>query len=102
MGSGGVPMSYHKYGISDDLVYRVKKKMKNPATKERMKRLLEGVTKYDLQNRATVRRLLDQASAILHEPLTGQQKENIVSFVIAQKIDPQNTLHLLRLWSMFR
>jgi uncharacterized protein YpuA (DUF1002 family) len=102
MGSGGVPMHYHQYGISDELVHRIKEKMKNPAVKDRMKRLLEGVTKADLQSRGKVRRLVDQAAAILREPLTERQKENIVQFVLALKIDPQNTFHLLRLWSMFR
>ncbi|REJ16600.1 MAG: serine/threonine protein kinase, partial [Paenibacillaceae bacterium] len=29
-------------------------------------------------------------------------EERIIAFVIAQRIDPNNTLHLLRLWSMFR
>lgn len=95
-------MNYQKYGISDELVYRIKQKMKNPVLKDRMKRLLEGVTKYDLQDQAKVRHLVNQACAILHESLTRQQKEAIVHFVIMQKIDPQNTFHLIRLWNMFR
>lgn len=95
-------MHYHQYGISDELVHRIRQKMKNPPVKERMKRLLEGVAKADLQDRGKVRRLVDQAAAILREPLTERQKENIVHFVLAQKIDPQNTFHLLRLWGMFR
>jgi len=42
------------------------------------------------------------AAAILNEPLTSDLEERIIAFVIAQRIDPNNTLHLLRLWSMFR
>jgi hypothetical protein len=95
-------LGYQQYGIRPELVERVKRKMKHPAAKERMKALLEGVTKHDLQDRAKVRRLVRQAAAILNEPLTSELEERIVAFVIAQRIDPNNTLHLLRLWSMFR
>lgn len=95
-------MSYQQYGIKPQLVERVKLKMKNPAVKERMRQLLAHVTKYDLQDRVKVRRLVKSASAILHEKLTDVQEEQIVSFILAQKIDPNNTFHLLKLWSMFR
>lgn len=95
-------VGYQQYGIRPELVERVKRKMKNLATKERMKALLNGVTKYDLQDRAKVRRLVRSAAAILNEPLTSDLEERIIAFVIAQRIDPNNTLHLLRLWSMFR
>ena len=95
-------MGYQQYGIRPELVERVKRKLKNPAVKERMKALLDGVTKHDLQDRAKVRRLVRRAAAILNEPLTSDLEERIVAFVIAQRIDPNNTLHLLRLWSMFR
>ncbi len=95
-------MSYQKYGIPSELVQRVKLKMKNPSTKEKIKQLVDGVSKYDLQDRVKVRKLVGQAARYLHEKLTDQQVENIVSFVIAQKIDPNNTFHLIKLWSMFR
>lgn len=95
-------MSYQAYGISDELVYRIKQKLKNPLVKDRMKRLLEGVTKYDLQDRIKIRQLIAQSCKILNERLTAQQTENIVQFVISQKIDPQNTFHLIKLWNMFR
>lgn len=95
-------MNLQAYGISDALVHRIKQKMKNPLIKDRMKRLLEGVNKYDLQDRIKVRNLVAQSCKILNERLTPQQTENIVQFVLAQKIDPQNTFHLIRLWNMFR
>jgi len=94
--------SWQKFGIQPQLVERVKLKMKNPVTKDRVKHLLEGVTKYDLQDRAKVRHLVKSAARILNEPLTEIQEEQLVAFVLAQKIDPQNTLHLIKLWSMFR
>lgn len=95
-------MSYQKYGISPQLVERVKLKVKNPVTKERLRVILANVSKSDLQNRLTVKKLVKSSSAILNENLTDVQIEQLVNFVIAQKVDPSNTFHLLKLWSMFR
>ena len=97
-----VSASWQKFGIRPELVERVKVKMKNPATKERVRALLDGVTKYDLQDRAKVRRLVKSAARVLNETLSDVQEEQIVNFVLAQKIDPKNTLHLIKLWAMFR
>ncbi|WP_054028080.1 stage VI sporulation protein F [Bacillus sp. FJAT-28004] len=95
-------MSYQNYGIKPQLVERVKYKMKNPAVKERIRELLGNVTKYDLQDRPKVRRLVKAAAVILQEQLTDTQEDQIVAFVMGQKIDPNNTFHLLKLWGMFR
>jgi uncharacterized protein YpuA (DUF1002 family) len=94
--------SWQKFGIKPEFVERVKVKMKNPATKERIKGLLDGVTKYDLQDRTKVRRWVKTFAKILNEPLTESQEDQMVNFVISQKIDPSNTLHLIKLWTMFR
>lgn len=95
-------MSYQKYGIKPQLVERVKYKLKNAVVKDRIRQLLGNVTKYDLQDRPKVRRLVKAAAVILQEQLTDMQEEQIVNFVMAQKIDPNNTFHLLKLWGMFR
>ncbi|MCL6603567.1 MAG: stage VI sporulation protein F [Paenibacillus sp.] len=95
-------MNYQQYGISPQLVERIKLKMKNPAIKERIKDMINGVSKQDLQNGATVRRLVRNASGVMNEKLTTTQEDQIVKFIIAQKIDPNNTFHLIRLWGMFR
>ncbi|QHT61814.1 serine/threonine protein kinase [Paenibacillus lycopersici] len=95
-------MSYTKFGIRPELVERVKVKMKNPVTKDRIKMMLNGVSKYDLQDRVKVRKLVRMAAGIMQENLTDQQEEQLIAFVIAQKIDPNNTLHLIKLWAMFR
>jgi uncharacterized protein YpuA (DUF1002 family) len=97
----GMP-SYEKYGISVELVERVKQKMKDPIVKERVKTVLNNVTKVDLQNRATVRKLVGLTAKALGEKLSEQQTDNIIRFVLAQKIDPNNALHLIKLWNMFR
>ncbi|AIQ68535.1 stage VI sporulation protein F [Paenibacillus graminis] len=95
-------MGYQQFGISPQLVDRIKLKMKNPAVKERVKNMINGISKQELQDTAVVRRLVRNASAVLGEKLTSAQEEQIVKFVIAQKIDPNNTFHLIRLWGMFR
>lgn len=95
-------MGYQQYGISQQLVERIKLKMKNPAVKERVKNMINGISKQDLQNSAIVRRLVRNASGMMNERLTSTQEEQIVRFIIDQKIDPSNTFHLIRLWGMFR
>ncbi|WP_028550367.1 stage VI sporulation protein F [Paenibacillus sp. UNC451MF] len=95
-------MSYQKYGFDPVFVERVKLKMKNPDTKERIKMILQGVTKTDLQDRTKVRRFVDMLAKVLGERITDMQREHMINFVIAQRIDPNNTFHLIKLWGMFR
>ncbi|MCZ8520187.1 MULTISPECIES: stage VI sporulation protein F [Paenibacillus] len=95
-------MSYTKHGFDPAQVERIKLKMKNPDTKERVKMILQGVTKYDLQDRTKVRRFVGLLTKTLGERVTDQQTEHLVNFVLSQKIDPSNTFHLIKLWSMFR
>ncbi|MCM3746131.1 stage VI sporulation protein F [Paenibacillus pasadenensis] len=95
-------MSYVKYGIRPEFVERVKLKMKNPAIKERISMLVNGLTKYDLADRGKVQKLVKSAAVILQEKLTPAQEEQLIQFVLSQKIDPNNTFHLIKLWGMFR
>lgn len=97
-----MPPVYEKYGISKELVQTVKKKMKDPVIKNKVTALVENVSKQDLQNAAKVKKLLQKACKVLNISLSSQQAQGIVKFVIDQKIDPQNTFHLLKLWGMFR
>ncbi|WP_339315599.1 stage VI sporulation protein F [Paenibacillus sp. FSL R10-2734] len=95
-------MGYQQFGISPQLVERIKLKMKNSAVKDRIKNMINGISKQELQDTAVVRRLVKNASGVLNEKLTSTQEDQIVKFIIAQKIDPNNTFHLIRLWGMFR
>ncbi|WP_106768173.1 stage VI sporulation protein F [Paenibacillus faecalis] len=95
-------MSYQQYGISPQLVERIKLKMKNPAIKEKIKGLVQGLTKADLQNSTKVHQLVRTSAGILNEKLSPTQEQQIVKFVLAQRIDPNNTFHLIKLWGMFR
>jgi hypothetical protein len=47
-------------------------------------------------------RLLEQIAKVLGEKISERMSHNIVAFVISQKIDPNNTFHLIKLWGMFR
>ncbi|WP_127584301.1 stage VI sporulation protein F [Paenibacillus koleovorans] len=95
-------MSYQKYGIERELVERIKTKLKNPQVKERVKSILDGVTKQELQDRTRVKLLTGQLAKAVNEPLTVKQTDQIVHFVVDMKIDPNNTFHLIKLWGMFR
>ena len=95
-------MGYQQFRISPQLVERIKLKMKNATVKDRIKNMINGVSKQELQDTAVVRRLVRNASGVLNEKLTSTQEDQIVKFIIAQKIDPNNTFHLIRLWGMFR
>ncbi|HZG58391.1 stage VI sporulation protein F [Paenibacillus sp.] len=94
--------AYEKYGISEELVERVKAKLKEPAAKERVKTALGHVTKADLQDRAKVRRLIGLGSKAVGETLSERQTETLIRFVLEQRIDPKNPLHLIKLWNLFR
>lgn len=94
--------AYEKYGIGAELVERVKAKLKDPATKERVKAAVGHVSKADLQHRPTVKRLLGAACKALGEKLSDRQSDAIIRFVLERKIDPNNPLHLIKLWNLFR
>jgi len=93
---------WRKHGISPARMARVREKMKHPAVREKLKTLTAGLTRQDLQDRAKVRSLVRSVSRILREPLTADEEDLLVEYVLAQRIDPRNKLHLLRLWAMFR
>jgi hypothetical protein len=95
-------VGYENYGIDRAFVERVKLKLKNPQIKMRVQMILNGLTKDDLQDRQKMNRLLGKISKVMSEKISDRMTENILNFVIAQKIDPNNTFHLIKLWGMFR
>jgi hypothetical protein len=94
--------SYESYGIDRVWVERLKKKAKEPARKERLKELAEGLTWEDMQSRETVTGLVSRTLRVLGEKPSERQKQQLIDFIVDQKIDPNNMLHLFRLWNMFR
>ncbi len=94
--------SYSEYGIDREWVEKLKKKAKDPLRKERLKELADGLTREDLANPETVVFLVDRSLKILNEKAPDRQRQQMVRFVLEQQIDPNNMLHLLRLWNMFR
>lgn len=95
-------MNYEQYGIDPKLIERLKKKAKKRPTRDRVKRLAEGVTREDLQNKATVRNLITLVSHTLGEPIPAEQAERMTNFIVSQEIDPNNTFQLLKLYAMLR
>ena len=95
-------MGYEKYGIPRSLVEQAKAKMKNRQIKEKVAAALDGITKRDLQNPQKIRALISKMEKITGVRPTETQKQPIVHFVVDQKIDPNNTFHLIKLWGMFR
>jgi hypothetical protein len=83
-------------------VMRVKRKLKNPDTFERVKGIVKTLTKADLQKPSTVRSFIKRLSSVLNESFSNSQTEHLAHWIIAQKIDPKNKWQLLKLWSMFR
>lgn len=67
-------MGYQQYGISPQLVERIKLKMKNPAVKERIKNMINGISKQELQDTGVVRRLVRNAAAVMGEKLSSAGK----------------------------
>jgi DNA replication protein DnaD len=94
--------TYQQYGIDPALVERMKLKLKQREVKDRVKAMLKGVTKHDLQNRAKVKHFVNMMAKEFGERLSPEQAENLTAYVISQKIDPNNSFHLIKLWSMLR
>jgi hypothetical protein len=94
-------VGYEQFGIDKSFVERVKLKMKNPQLNQRVQMILHGVSKSDLQNRTKLSRMLNQIAKVLGEKPSERLSENIISFVVAQKIDPNNKFHLIKLWGIF-
>jgi hypothetical protein len=49
-----------------------------------------------------VRRLITRVSHTLGETIPGEQAELMTEFIVSQGIDPNNALHLIKLYAMFR
>ncbi len=87
--------------VDPALIRKIKLKMKQADKKEQVKALLQGLSRADLQNRTHVKSLMRMVSQILNEPISAAQLDSWSNWIVAQRINPNNKLHLLRLWSMF-
>ena len=94
-------MNFQQYGISPLTVERIKKKLKDPEARKQVQHIFTQATKADLQNRAKMKSMFGKLAASLGVKIAPREMENIVNFVIAQKIDPRNMLHLFKVMNMF-
>jgi hypothetical protein len=95
-------VNYRKYGISPELVEQIKAKMKHPEIQQRVTEMVNGLTKAELQSPTKVKGLMERMTKLMGIRLSAAESRGIVQFVLDQKIDPNSTFHLIKLWGMFR
>lgn len=91
-----------QYGIEQQWVSAVKARLKDQKAQERVKKIIEGVTKEDLQSRNYLLQKLKQIVPVVGIPMTKKQADGVIQFIIDQKIDPNQAWHLIKLWNQFR
>jgi hypothetical protein len=95
-------MKLEQYGIEHQWIVAVKARLKEPKALDRVKRIIEGVTKEELQSRSYLMQKLKQIVPVVGISMTKKQAEGVIQFIIDQKIDPNQTWHLIKLWNLFR
>lgn len=77
-----------------------RRKIANPVHWRRTYRILRCYSRYDLAGPAGAGALVDEMSGALGVPLTPAQRAGAVNWLVAQRIDPQNRWHQMRMWSV--
>lgn len=72
----------------------------NPMYWRRTYRILRCYNRYDLATHEGAGALVDHLSGGLGVPLTAAQRTGAVNWLVAQRIDPQNRWHQMRMWSV--
>jgi tRNA U38,U39,U40 pseudouridine synthase TruA len=98
----GDAMRPEQYGLDQQWIREVKERFKDQRVTDQVKRLIDGVTKEDLQSRSFLTRKIRRIVPVLGMTITQKQAEGIIQFIIDQKLDPNNTWHLIKLWNMLR
>jgi hypothetical protein len=80
---------------------KIRQAIRQPGQKDKLARLLRGVTKSDLQQASKVRTLVEQLGRDLRIHLTATEVATLTTYFISLRIDPNNPLHLIKLWSIF-
>lgn len=71
----------------------------NPLYWRRAYGVLRSYNRYDLATPAGAGALVDHMCTVLNVPLTPAQRAGAVNWLVAQRIDPQNRWHQMRMWS---
>ncbi|QSO46081.1 hypothetical protein [Alicyclobacillus mengziensis] len=72
----------------------------NPLYWRRTYRILRGYNRYDLATPDGAGALVDEMSGALGVCLTPAQRAGAINWLVAQRIDPQNRWHQMRMWSV--
>lgn len=80
---------------------KIRQAIRQPGQKEKLARLLRGVTKADLQQPSKVRILIEQLGRDVCVHLTATEIATLTTYFISLRIDPNNPLHLIKLWTIF-
>lgn len=80
---------------------KIRKAIRQPGQKNKLASLLRGVTKADLQQASKVRQLIEQLGRDLRISLNSIEVATLTTYFISLRIDPNNPLHLIKLWSIF-
>lgn len=72
----------------------------NPLYWRRAYGVLRCYHRFDLATPEGAGALVDHMSGALNVPITPVQRANAVNWLVAQRIDPQNRMHQMRMWSV--
>ncbi|WP_240666561.1 stage VI sporulation protein F [Longirhabdus pacifica] len=93
---------YKEYGVDEEIINKVKKKLKQPKMRGKIIGIFSSASKADLQSKVQLKKMVRQLSRTTGVTIGPKQSQNMVSFIMDQKIDPNNPLHLIKIISMFK
>lgn len=97
-----IELKLEAYGLEAEWISKVKQKLGQPEVMEKVTPVIQGLTQQDLQSRPVIVKKLKQLIPIVGIKLNRRQAEGLIRFIIDQKIDPNNTWHLIKLWNVFK
>lgn len=81
------------------LVDTFRGRIANPRYWRRTYAILHSYSRYDLATGEGASALVDQMCGALNVRLTPAQRTGAINWLVAQRIDPQNRWHQMRMWS---
>lgn len=90
------------YGLSADWISKVKSRIMEPAVMNQLQVILQGVTKDNLQSRCYVVSLIQKIIPIIGVQVSQKQARGVIQWILDEKIDPNNSWHLMKLWNTLR
>jgi hypothetical protein len=98
----GDVVTLKQYGLNKQWIREVKSRCEDQIIMDQVKKLVDGVTKEDLQSEQFLTRKIKQIAPVIGVKISRQHADGVIRFIRDQKIDPDNTWHLIKLWNIFR